>query len=276
MAKTKEELIKENRILKENLETTKNITDNLSREHERLNEILSLYLGVHHDLRNKLVKIGGFARNLYKKEEDPITQQFLQIISGDVTDSENLLRDIKKIHDIQAGVETLSKSYETNLYTIIEEIITKYQGVIGDDFHFENNLGKSKDSINFNVGVHDGLVRSVYDNLVGNTIKFNQKATIPKPIKISFGANDLGDFIKCHYWDNGMGVAQEKIEKIFDLFVRGDHSIPGSGIGLYFVKMIIEKHGGEINIESDTDLSKEEGHYVHFIFTLPKPQSYSD
>lgn len=276
MAKTKEELIKENKNLKEDLETTRNITDNLSGENKRLDEILSLYLGVHHDLINRLTKMGGFARNVHGKEKDPIKKQFLEVISRDILDSELLLKDIKKVYEIQVGIETLSKSYETNLYTIIEEIITKYQIFIGNDFHFENNLGKSEDSINFNVGVHDGLVRSVYDNLVGNTIKFNQKATIPKPIRISFGANDLGDFIKCHYWDNGIGVVPEKKDKIFDLFVRGDHSIPGSGIGLYFVKMIVEKHGGEINIESDTDLLKEEGHYVHFIFTLPKPQSYSD
>ncbi len=241
----------------------------LEKKNKRLNEILRLYLGTHHNLRNGLVQVGGFARSLFNKEQDPTRKQMLKIIFEEALRYETLTRDLKKLHDIKSGRETFSINHDTSLYTSAQDIIDKHSLMIEDDFYFINDIPP-----NFSVGVNDGLVKSIYDNLIGNTIKFNQETNLQKPIKIAFGAEEIGRFIKCHYWDNGIGIKQQNLNNVFNLHFRGNKQVSGSGIGLYYLKSIVKGHGGEIRLESENDLSKPDSHFVHHIFTLPKSELY--
>ena len=242
----------------------------LSEEKEQLARGLSLYLGINHDLRNGLTIIGGFVKNLFNREQDNDKQQILKIIFGEISRYETLLRDIKKLYDIESGAEKFSIEYDTSLFTCVEEIIEKYSRIIKDDFYFENQINPK-----FRVSLNDGLVKSIFDNLIGNTIKFNEDVKdIPRPVEIAIGSRDLGEFVQCHYWENGVGIEENKRDKIFDLHFRCNSEISGSGIGLHYIKKIVEYAGGNISLKSDTDLSRDDGHFVEFIFTLPKVKIY--
>ncbi len=110
---------------------------------------------------------------------------------------------------------------------------------------------------------HAREVRQLFQNLVGNAIKFRRRDVAPR-IVISAEPQDI------RYWrftvrDNGIGVAQEHRDRIFVIFQRlhkrGEY--PGTGIGLAHCKKIVEMHGGEIGVESSPGAGSS------FYFTLP-------
>ena len=106
-------------------------------------------------------------------------------------------------------------------------------------------------------------INRVFDNVIQNSIKY---ASVPN-LEIEINAYNEGDKVKIGIKDNGVGISNEKLEKIFDEFYRGDESrtsssIEGSGIGLYVCKYIIERHRGNITAINDNGLK--------IIITLPR------
>ncbi len=100
-------------------------------------------------------------------------------------------------------------------------------------------------------------------NLLSNALRFVKEGTSPK---IEISAEKLDGFYRFSVKDNGIGIAPQYHEHIFDIFyilgeVDAEHS---SGVGLSMVKKIIEDHGGKIYVES------EKGVGSNFIFTLPQ------
>jgi len=106
-----------------------------------------------------------------------------------------------------------------------------------------------------------GLLRQVYENLIGNAFKFSAKAQAPK-VTIGFGAGPDG---KAFYVrDNGAGFDMQYADKLFGVFQRMHRvsDFAGTGIGLVIVKRIIERHGGQVWAEART------GEGATFYFTL--------
>lgn len=104
-------------------------------------------------------------------------------------------------------------------------------------------------------------ITEVFRNLVSNAIKYNDKAE--KRIEIGCGVAERGRIY--HVRDNGIGIDREFHQDVFRIFKRlneEDDKVKGTGVGLTFVKKIIERHGGEIWIES------EPGHGSTFFFSL--------
>ncbi|RDI52371.1 sensor histidine kinase [Flavobacterium glaciei] len=125
-------------------------------------------------------------------------------------------------------VDTFAKSnpnkifkFETNIDSILLDI---------DLFHFENAIS----------------------NLIDNAIKYGGDS-----IKINLNKNH--DELKIIVSDNGNGIAKKNLSYIFDKFFRESegniHTVKGFGIGLFYTKKIIEKHGGVIQVESSPNLT---------------------
>jgi len=91
-------------------------------------------------------------------------------------------------------------------------------------------------------------LRSVIYNLINNAIKFQPAGQKPK-IRIKTERQD--DFIIITVKDNGIGIAPDDQEAIFNKYQRVDRSIEGSGIGLYLVKEIVTAAGGKITLKSE-------------------------
>jgi two-component system phosphate regulon sensor histidine kinase PhoR len=102
-------------------------------------------------------------------------------------------------------------------------------------------------------------------NLVSNAIKYNKEKGY---VKITI--KDKGDSVILSVKDNGIGIAKENQEKVFERFYRvdearvsvGDES--STGLGLAIVKQVVQDHKGTIEIESDL------GKGTEFIITMPK------
>lgn len=99
-------------------------------------------------------------------------------------------------------------------------------------------------------------------NLVSNAIKF--RGELVPQVRIT--AADAGDFWQIRINDNGIGIEPQYFARIFQIFQRlhNRDAYPGTGIGLAVCKRIVERHGGQISVES------EPGKGTTFMVTLPK------
>jgi signal transduction histidine kinase len=106
----------------------------------------------------------------------------------------------------------------------------------------------------------------VFDNLLGNAIKFSPSA---KSIKVRVSRD--GAFARADVEDQGIGIPADKLDQIFDRFYQVDGSTTrrygGTGLGLAIVKSIVESHGGQVIVESEVGVGST------FSFILPIPLS---
>ncbi len=105
-------------------------------------------------------------------------------------------------------------------------------------------------------------LREVLENLVENACRFMGDQPSPR---IEIGRRQDGGQTVLYVRDNGIGVAPEYHEKIFELFDRLNPQVEGTGIGLAIVRRVVEVHGGRVWVESDGD-----GTGSTFCFTLPE------
>jgi signal transduction histidine kinase len=107
----------------------------------------------------------------------------------------------------------------------------------------------------------DARVEYVFQNLLSNAIKYRREGTHPE---IFVSAKRDGDFWVFSVKDNGIGIAPEHLDGVFEVFRRlHGHEISGNGIGLALCRKVIEAHGGTIWVESEI------GSGSVFYFSLP-------
>ena len=105
-------------------------------------------------------------------------------------------------------------------------------------------------------------LEQVLGNLLENAVKYS-----PEGSDISVDVDDRGDNIVTAVSDRGMGIPADELGQVFERFHRGRHvsstNYGGLGLGLYITKQIVERHGGQIWVES------REGQGTTFYFSLP-------
>jgi signal transduction histidine kinase len=108
-------------------------------------------------------------------------------------------------------------------------------------------------------------IYQIFANLVNNAVKFMDPNNPSPYVRVSCA--DLGEFYEFRVKDNGPGIDPRYHKKVFGVFQRlHGREVEGTGIGLAFVKKIVDRMGGIIWIESEL------GKGAEFIFTLPKPE----
>jgi signal transduction histidine kinase len=114
-----------------------------------------------------------------------------------------------------------------------------------------------------------GRLGQVFDNLIGNAIKFSPSGKI---IRVRVWRD--GAFARADVEDQGIGIPADKLDQIFDRFYQVDGSTTrrygGTGLGLAIVKSIVESHGGQVIVESEVGVGST------FSFILPIPHDVEE
>lgn len=215
---------------------------------------------VSHELKTPLTNIKGYVIAL-EDAPDPLKSQFIKTIKNNIDKLENIIIDFLNITKIEksniikiekVSVETLKKELEIQLNERIKVSNAKITYSI-------NLLDKNGD-----VKIDLDKVLTILKNLVENAIIYSGEITPEIEISIIETRNKYKIGVK----DNGIGMAPEELNKIFERFYRVDKARTsnkaGTGLGLAIVKELIEKCGGQIDV-----LSKE-GKGTIFIFTILK------
>lgn len=110
-------------------------------------------------------------------------------------------------------------------------------------------------------------MREVFKNLLSNAVKFTRAV----PPRVEIGCSEERDGFMFFVKDNGLGIEERYLEKIFEVFFRihSRDEYEGTGLGLHLCKKIVEEHGGRIWVNSTPGLGST------FYFTIPMHQRSS-
>ena len=235
-------------------------------ELRELDKLKSQFLAnMSHELRTPLNSIIGFSRVIMKGIDGPITDIQEQDLSAIYNAGHHLLKminDILDISKIDAGKMELTFE-DVYLPDIIESVMSTARGLIKDK------------PVRLITAIADDLptitadstrVRQILLNLISNSAKFTDEGSITVTARKQTGANGQPE-IYISVTDTGIGITPEDSKKLFQPFVQVDGSptrkTGGTGLGLSITRLLVELHGGEINLESDI------GKGSTFYFTLP-------
>ncbi len=130
-----------------------------------------------------------------------------------------------------------------NLFELVDSVITSIQLPSSKNVVFENNV-----PCKLEVSADRSHLMNILTNLIENAVKYSGE-----DVMIKIYAEAISEGIKILVEDNGNGIASTDQSKIFNRFYRGKASttdIPGMGLGLAYVKLLTDAHGGEISVES--------------------------
>lgn len=217
----------------------------LNQNLEEVNKDLELFsYGISHDLRSPLRGINGFAQILKEDFSQDLPAEASETIDTILKASnrmEGIIDDILSFSKITSG-ELEKEKFSTN--KLLEELLSSFNIRI----NFPDTEVIVADNLQETYGDRR-MVFQLWSNLIGNALKYSQRAKAPKLQIGSFLENSKEVF---YIKDNGIGIAKNDQEKIFNMFSRASKKdFKGTGVGLSIVARIIEKHNGKIWIESE-------------------------
>lgn len=231
-----------------------NITDRKRVEEElkiRNTELDNFVYKVSHDLRAPLSSILGLVNlaRLPGNTDNPM--DYIDIIGDKVLHLDHFISDVL--------------SHSKNLKMEISTSKVELKKIIDQTFTDLNYLDGARD-VTHHIRI-DGVdlysdpwrLSEIFRNLVSNAIKYRKLDSRTPEIAIKIHVDHLRADIS--FADNGIGIDEKNLARIFEMFYRATEQSDGSGIGLYIVKNAIDKLGGQITVASKPD----EGTRFHII-----------
>ena len=205
-----------------------------------------------HEIRTPLNAIVGFSRIIAESDDLEERKSYYRIIEENNERLLQLINEILDLSKIEAGIIEMSIK-DVDMHELCEEIHNahKLRCPQGVELIFETS------PLNTIVKGDKNRIFQVISNLIGNAFKFTHSGSI------SYGYCIENNMLHFHVTDTGMGIAKDKVDKIFERFVKANNVAQGTGLGLSISKVIIERLGGTISVSSI------EGEGTTFEFTLP-------
>jgi light-regulated signal transduction histidine kinase (bacteriophytochrome) len=229
-----------------------------NRELQRSNAELDQFASVaSHDLAAPLTAISGFASLLerrYAAELDDTAREYIGFVTAGATRMKTLIDDLLRY----SRVGSRAKPFQAvDCNQIINQVIDALRMNI-------ENTDASVDVADLpEVQADEVQLSQVMQNLVGNALKF---VTPGDRAVVRIGATRGRDEWTFSVEDNGIGIAPESRERVFQMFQRllPPDDYPGNGIGLAICAKIIDRHGGRLWVEDPVELKGS-----RFVFTIP-------
>lgn len=220
-------------------EQNKELEMALEKVKTRNRELSEIAYQTSHDMRGPATTLQGLS-NLISIENDPaLVQSFME-----------------EVPVLLAKVDAFSKSlsdYTTTINRPIEHLEINWEEI----FNKAIQQISAREAVQLKITAHEVFYSdpqrliTMLKHLVTNAYNFNQHLLPDLKIEviIEMSANEAIIEVK----DNGIGIAEDRLEKIFDMFYRGSLESKGSGLGLYLVKAVVEDLSGKITVSNNSN-----------------------
>jgi PAS domain S-box-containing protein len=218
--------------------------DDLIEADRRKNEFLAMLA---HELRNPLAPLSNAVRAIRRRApgDEHTVAVAVDILDRQIRQMSRLVNDLLDASRISRGKIELRRA-RVALRPIIEEAIETVRPLLA---RHEHTLTTTLPPETLHVDADAGRLSQVIANLLANAAKFTDKGG-----RVWLSADGEGDEVVIRVRDNGIGIAAEHLQTLFDMFVQVDTAIErsrdGLGIGLTLVKTLVELHGGTVQVHS--------------------------
>lgn len=209
----------------------------------RNDELLRFNYTVSHELKSPIVTIKGFLgsvqMNIARDEYEKADKDLLRVVNA--TDKMN--QTLNDLLELSRVGQMVASQERIEALELVEEVVDTLKGQL----HVKNVQVHIMPDMPDLYGNRIRL-REVFENIINNAIKY--MGVQPRP-DIEIGWKSMDGEGVYYIKDNGMGIAPQYHDRVFNLFEKLDPTSEGTGVGLALVKRIIETHGGRIWVESD-------------------------
>lgn len=222
---------------------------------ENLDRLKSAFLAnMSHEIRTPLNAIVGFASLLIESDDKKERQDYVDIMQENTELLLQLISDILDLSKIEAGTLDFTMDY-LDIKSFCEDIMRNYD--IKEDKPVPVLL--APDLPEYYIYTDKKRLMQVITNFINNALKFTNEGQIMLEYRHKAESNEIEFAVT----DTGMGIAPDKVDQVFDRFVKLNSFSKGTGLGLSICRSIIEHLGGTIGAESEIGVGSR------FWFTHP-------
>jgi signal transduction histidine kinase len=237
-------------------------------EFESQHQLHSVIHAISHDLKTPIMGASVTLQGLLRKSQDDlvISRNVIEQLLGGCDRQLALLDSLLEAHSAEVGTLILHRQ-PLQLHALVNQIVNDL-GAMANQHHMtlSNHINSDLPLVN----VDATQIWRVFNNLIANALKYNPGGT-QIVISATTMSNPKGvagsrtDWVCCNVRDNGTGIPSSQLPHLFKLYSRGTKTrrMPGLGLGLYLCQQIIIAHGGNIGVNSHSDMGST------FWFTLP-------
>lgn len=218
----------------------------------KINELDRFGYVLSHDLRaplNNIIPLVHFIREDNQGKLNPESEKMLTMIELKAGQMNELILEI-----LQSARSEKKTKEEVYVQSVVNMVVNDLRPPAHIEVYIPHNLPS--------VIYHKVSLIQIFQNLLGNAFKYSDKTRG----KVEINFSEEADFYQFRISDNGPGIKQENLERIFEMFESANTSdtIESTGIGLGVVKKLVEENGGSITVTS------EPGSGSTFYFTIPR------
>ncbi len=223
---------------------------------EKASQMKSLFLAnMSHEIRTPLNAIEGFTRIIVETDSEEERMKYYQIVESNNQRLSSLINEILDLSRVESG-EIQIKKEMTDINQMCETIkqLFKFRCPESLKLEFEKPL------MTVTMNTDANRLIQVFSNLISNALKHTTKGSITYGFRVISEMKEIEFFVK----DTGTGIEPEFLNSIFNIYASQDaEQQKGYGLGLALCKIIVEKMGGTIRVDSTVNIGST------FTFVLP-------
>ncbi len=234
------------RKTKQQMNEIKDKSKRLHRQNQELqkvnDELDSFVYSTAHDLRSPLASLLGLV-NLAEREDTPYEkEEYILMMKQSIQKMDSFIKDVVA-YSKNKKLDLTNSDF--NLRSLIDSIFEEHKFMANAEVIDKNIEINGPEVINND----ESRLRIIFNNLISNAIRYSDTSKSSSRITIRIDISP--EKLNVIFSDNGIGIAQKYLNKIFNMFFRASESSPGSGLGLFILMETVKKLGGSISVSSE-------------------------